>query len=79
MAGITDLVSIISGISALIGVGSASVTEVGAARRQWQPPPPQQLVQPQRCPLGPDGTRLEAQLRTLPDGSVQVICVEHLP
>lgn len=78
MAGITDLVSIISGISALIGVGSASVTEVGAARRQWQPPPHQQLVQPQRCPSGPNGTPLQAEVRTLPDGSLQIVCVEHV-
>jgi hypothetical protein len=76
MAGITDLVSIISGISALIGVGSASVTEVGAARRQWQPPR-QQLVQPQRCPAGPGGTPLQAEVRTLPDGSLQIVCVEN--
>ncbi len=76
MAGITDLVSIISGISALIGVGSASVTEIGAARQHWQPPR-QQLVQPQRCPSGPDGTPMQAEVRTLPDGSLQIVCVEH--
>jgi hypothetical protein len=78
MAGITDLVSIISGISALIGVGSASVTEVGAARRQLQPPR-QQITQPQRCPVGPDGSPLQAEVRTLPDGSLQIVCVEHVP
>jgi hypothetical protein len=79
MAGITDLVSIISGISALVGIGSASVTELGAARQHLQPPR-QQLVQPQRCPAtASDGTPVQAQIRTLPDGSLQIVCVEHVP
>jgi hypothetical protein len=74
MADITSLVSAISGISALLSVGSASVSQIGNARRQWQPP--QQQVQ--RCPLAPDGRPMQGQFRTLPDGTYQFICVEDV-
>ncbi len=77
MADITSLVQAISGISALIGVGSASITQVGTARRQWQPP--QQQVQPvRRCNPAPDGNPTTPEIRTMPDGSLQIVCVEHV-
>jgi hypothetical protein len=75
MADITSLVSAIGGISALIGMGTASVNQLGTVKRQWQTPQ-QQVQQAQRCPLAPDGRPMQGQFRTLPDGTYQFVCVE---
>jgi hypothetical protein len=77
MADIASLVQAIGGISALIGMSSASVTQLGAARRQWQPPQ-QQAQQIRRCNPAPDGTPTTPEIRKLPDGSLQIVCVEHV-
>ena len=77
MADITSLVQAISGIGALVGVGTASVTQLGATRRQWQPPQ-QQAQQIRRCNPAPDGTPTTPEIRTMPDGSLKIVCVEHV-
>ena len=79
MADITTLVQAVSGIGALIGISGASVTQLGMARRQWQAAPQQQAQQPKRCNTAPDGHPTTPEIRTLPDGSLEIVCVEHLP